>query len=241
MNRFATLLALSYFSLVLGPIPDAASQIPQSSNSSEKLHEIVSVLRAVWRSDFEINYQKYMLGRSPVVVLIPRSEMIRIADARLDGRRRDGTATQGLTMGEKPDVKIVVVYDDIAPLLVANAIVHEIAHLQLRDAKLPRTLEEAHIRKTVDMAFFEKAFGRKWMETTAAALKKKVASVKQGGRLYWGYTPESVDEFYEQIRKAGVIIDKSPLHDRILSTLVFIFTNSEKDLSAALDASDELN
>jgi hypothetical protein len=234
------LLASSYFSLVLGPIP-AAGQFTQSGNFSEKLEKIVSVLRVVWGSDFEINYQKYMLGQPPVVVLIPRSEMIRIADARLDGRRRDGTTTQGLTIGEKPDVKIRVVYDDIAPLLVANAIVHEIAHLELRDAKLSRNLEEAHIRKTVDTAFFEKAFGRKWMERTAAALNKKVAPVKKSGRVYRGYTPESVDVFYEQIRKAGAIIDKSPLHDRVLSTLVFIFTNSEKDLSAALDADDEPN
>lgn len=94
-----------------------------------------------------------MLGPSPTVILIPREEMIRIAAARLDGRRRDGETTQGMTIGEANNVKIFAVYDDIAPLLVAITINHEIGHLQLRDKGMSRNKEEAHIRKTADTLF----------------------------------------------------------------------------------------
>jgi hypothetical protein len=55
-------------------------------------------------------------------------------------------------------VKIAVVYDDIAPLLSANAIIHEIGHLQLRE-KLSRNVEEAHVRKIVDTGFYERLYG----------------------------------------------------------------------------------
>src|SRR5262249_39982574 len=34
------------------------------------------------------------------------------------------------------------------------------------------------------------------------------------------------------------ILERNPLHDRIVSSLVFIFTNTEQDLAAALDADD---
>src|SRR5262249_13070793 len=97
------------------------------------------------------------------------------------------------------------------------------------------------VRKTVDMSFFEKAFGQKWLESTVAALREKVVQVKHNGHTYWGYTPEAVDLFYGQVRNAGAIMERNVLHDRIVATLVFIFTNSEEDLSAALDASDDIH
>ena len=89
MNRFSTLGSIWCLSLVLSP----AFQIGKSdirSTGDEKLREIVAVLRVVWGLDFESDYQKYMLGSSPTVLLISREEMRKIAAARLDGRRRDG-------------------------------------------------------------------------------------------------------------------------------------------------------
>lgn len=210
-------------------------------SSEEKLRAIKSILRDFWGRDFESNYPRYMLGPSPAVVLIPRHEMIRIAAARLDGRRRDGSTTQGLTIGEKPNVKIVVVYDDVAPLLAANAIIHEIGHLERRDSGLSGNVEEAQVRKIVDAGFYEKLFGPHWIETTVKALETKVLPVEQNGHHYKGYTPEAVDTFYEQIKKAGAMLERNPLHDRIVANLVFVFTNTEQDLAAALDADDAVN
>ena len=124
-----------------------------------------------------------MLGPAPVVVLIPRAEMIRIANARPDGKARNGETTQGLNLN---DEKIVVVYDDIAPLFVARSINHEIGHLQLRDASLSRNDEEARVRKVVDTAFFTKVFGRQWLESAVSAIEKKVLPVERNGRVYKG-------------------------------------------------------
>jgi hypothetical protein len=174
-------------------------------------------LRAFWGPEFDSNYPKYMLGPSPTVVLIPREEMMRIAAARLDGRRRDGATTQGLTKGEKPNIKIVVV----------NA--------------LSRNVEEARVRKIVDTGFYERLFGRQWIKTTVTALEKKVMPVQKNGHRYKGYTPEAIDTFYEQLKKAGAMLERNPLHDRIVGSLVFIFTNTEQDLAAALDAGDGAN
>lgn len=184
----------------------------------------MSLLRILWRQDFDSNYQKYMLGPSPTVILIPREEMIRIAAARLDGRRRDGETTQGMTIGEANNVKIFAVYDDIAPLLVAITINHEIGHLQLRDKGMSRNKEEAHIRKTADTLFFVKVFGQNWMKATAAALKKTVMPIEKNGRQYQGYTPDAVEAFHRQLTKAGAKLGKTALHDRIV--VVFILTNS---------------
>ena len=148
MNRFSTLDWIWCLALALSPAFQAG-KLDISADAGQKVREIVSVLRLVWGPDFDSNYRKYMLGSSPIVTLIPREEMIRIADARLDGRRRDGGTTQGLTRGDEPNVKIVVVYDDIAPLFVAKAISHEIGHLELRDRRLSRNTEEARVRKVV--------------------------------------------------------------------------------------------
>jgi hypothetical protein len=103
---------------------------------------------------------------------------------------------------------------------------------------LSRNVEEAHVRKIVDIGFYERLFGRQWIETTVTALEKKVIPVKKHGHLYRGFTPEAVDTFYEQLKKAGSILERNPLHDQIASSLVFIFTNTEQDLAAALDADD---
>jgi len=209
-----------------------------SPDPAEKLREVVALLRIAWGKDFDSNYPNLLLGSSPTVVLIPRNEMIKIAAARLDGRQRDGSTTQGLTIGEPPNVKIVVVYDDIAPLLVARTIIHEIGHLELRGKRLSRNREEARVRKIVDTGFLEKAFGREWLKTTVAALRKKVVAVKKNGRQYQGYTPEAVEMFYQSLEKAGASIAREPLHDQIIASLVFILTNSEGNLLAALDADD---
>src|SRR5215831_7455136 len=131
MNRFSTFGAMWCLTIFLCP----ALQVRKpdlSSAENEKLREVVSVLRAFWGQDFESNYRKYLLGSSPTVILIRRDQMIRIAAARLDGRRTDGAITQGLTVFGKTSVNIFVVYDDIAPLFVAKTIIHEIGHVHLR-------------------------------------------------------------------------------------------------------------
>src|SRR5262245_33684532 len=186
MNRFSTFRSIWCLSLVLSP----ALQAPNSdtSGNTERLREIVAVLRAAWVQDFESKYQKYMLGPSPTVLLITREEMKKIAAARLDGRRRDGETTQGMTIQDNSNVRIVGVYDDQAPLLVAKTIIHELGHLELRAKGLSRNAEEAQVRKTVDTGFFEKIFGRQWLEMTMALLQKRIVPVEKGGRLYQGYT-----------------------------------------------------
>ena len=198
-----------------------------------KMREIVATLRVLWGDEFDANYRKYIVGTPPIVVLIPRTEMIRIANARLDGRSRNGEATQGLNIN---DERIVVVYDDIAPLFVAQSINHEIGHLQLRDAKLSRNDEEARVRKVVDTAFLVKIFGRQWLESTVAAIERRVLPVERNGRVYKGYTPDAVTELYKRLKKDGAKIERTSVHDRILETLVFILTNSEESLSGALAA-----
>lgn len=200
-----------------------------------KMKEIVGMLRVLWGDQFDSNYKTYMLGPAPAVVLIPRTEMIRIANARPDGKPRDGVTTQGLNIN---DEKIVVVYDDIAPLFVARSINHEIAHQQLRDARLSPNDEEARVRKVVDTAFLARVFGRKWLESTTDALEKKVLPVERKGRVYRGHTPQAVAEMYDRIRSGGVNLERSAIHDRILENIVFILMNSEKALSAALTADD---
>jgi hypothetical protein len=162
--------------------------------------------------------------------------MIRIANARYDGRSRNGEVTQGLTINSE---RIVVVYDDVDPLFVARSINHEIGHLELKDAKLSRNEEEARVRKVVDTAFFAKVFGREWLQSTVAAIEKKVLLVERNGRAYKGYTPGAVTELYQRLKKAGANIERTKVHDSILETLVFILTNNEETLSAALAADDE--
>src|SRR5262245_30179758 len=129
MNRFWTLDWIWCLTLVLTPAFQAG-KLDISADRDQKVREIVSVLRLVWRPDFDSDYGKYMLGSSPIVTLIPREEMIKIADGRLDGRLSDGKITQGLSTGDRTNARIVVVYDDIAPLLVAKTIMHEIGHLE---------------------------------------------------------------------------------------------------------------
>ena len=200
-----------------------------------RMGEIVETLRTLWGEEFDSNYKRYMLGPSPIVVLIPRREMIRIANARLDGRPRNGEDTQGLNID---DQKIVVVYDDIPPLFVARSIHHEIGHQQLRNAGLSRNDEEARVRKVVDVAFFTKVFGRQWVDSTIAALEKKVVPVRRQGRVYNGYTPEAVAELYSRLQKYELKVERSMVNDRIVENLVFILTNTEESLSAALAADD---
>ena len=201
-----------------------------------RMGEIVMTLRVLWGEEFDSNYKRYMLGRpSPIVFLIPRREMIRIANARLDGRPRNGEVTQGLNID---DQKIVVVYDDIPPLFVARSIHHEIGHQQLRDTGLSPNDEEARVRKVVDTAFFAKVFGRQWLESTIAALENKVLPVRRQGRVYNGHTPQAVAEFYLRLQKREVNFERSMVNDRIVENLVFIFTNTEESLSAALAADD---
>jgi hypothetical protein len=72
-------------------------------------------------------------------------------------------------------------------------------------------------------------------------LEKKVAKVEKNGRVYRGYTPAAVDVFYAQLKQAGAVLEKNPIHDRIVGHIVFILTNSEKNLTAALDAEDQVN
>jgi hypothetical protein len=202
---------------------------------TRKLEEIVAMLRVLWGADFDSNYRKYMLGSMPVVSLIPRVEMIRVANARLDGMPRDGQVTQGLTLNRE---RIVVVYDDIAPLFVAKAINHEIGHLQLRNAGLSPNDEEARIRKVIDTNFFAEIFGQQWLESTIAAVEDKVLPVERDGRVYKGHTPQAVAALYERLEREGVKIERNSVHTRILETVVFIMANSEEGLSAALDADD---
>jgi hypothetical protein len=200
-----------------------------------KMREVVATLRVLWGDEFDTNYGNYIVGTPPIVVLIPRMEMIRIANARLDGRSRNGEFTQGLNIN---DERIVVVYDDIAPLFVAQSINHEIGHLQLKDANLSRNDEEARVRKVVDTAFFAKVFGGQWLESTIAAIEKKTLPVEKNGHVYKGYTPAAVTELYKRLKKAGANIERTRVHDRILETLVFILTNNEESLSEALAADD---
>jgi len=193
------------------------------------------MLRKLWGAEFDSNYRKYMLGAMPIVNLIPRAEMIRVANARLDGRPRDGQDTQGLTINRE---RIVVVYDDIAPLFVAKAINHEIGHLELRIAGLSPNDEEARIRKVVDTKFFAEIFGQQWLESTIAAVEEKVLPVERDGRVYKGHTPQAVAALYERLERGGVKVERNTVHTRILETVVFILTNTEERLSAALDSDD---
>jgi hypothetical protein len=212
----------------------AACSAPEQKTVG-KMRDVVATLRVLWGEEFDANYRKYIVGTPPIVVLIPRMEMIRIANARLDGRSRNGEATQGLNINNE---RIVVVYDDIAPLFVAQSINHEIGHLQLREAKLSRNDEEARVRKVVETEFFVKLFGRQWLESTVAAIEKKVLPVEKNGRVYKGYTPDAVTELYKRLKEAGAKIERTRVHDRILETLVFILTNNEESLSGALAADD---
>lgn len=211
------------------------------SPQTEKLRAIVSVLEDLWGPDFVSIYRKHMLGPSPTVILITRAEMMRIATDRPDGRQRDGATTQGLIFRQNNIVRIVVVYDDIAPLLIARTINHELGHLNLGGEGLSRNHEEARVRKTVDTAFFERLLGGEWIKTTVDALEKKVSRVEKNGRLFDGYTPEAIETFYQQLRRAGKEIERNPLHDRIVGHIVFILTNSEEELAAALDIEEDLN
>lgn len=241
MNRLSPLGSIWCLSLVLSPVIQAGKLADRAVDPTDKLREIVSVLRAVWARDFDTNYRKYMLGPSPIVLLIPRAEMMKIAAARPDGRERDGATTQGLTISEKENARIVVVYDDIAALLVAKTINHELGHLDLKHEGLSRNREEARVRKTVDTAFFARFFGPEWLQATVEALKKKVSRVEKNGRSFQGYTPEAIETFYLQLRHAGAPIERNALHDRILGHIVFILTNREEDLVAALGIEDDLN
>ena len=239
MIRFSTLGGIWCLSFVLSPALQAGKPDTDSTDTTKQLRDIVAVLRTVWGRDFDSNYQKYMLGSSPTVLLISREDMRKIAAARLDGRQRDGETTQGLTIGEPPALKIVVVYDGLAPLLAAKAIIHELGHLELRGKRLSRNAEEARVRKIVDTRFFENIFGRRWLETTVGELRKTVTSVGKGGRLYQGYTTEAVEVLYRRIRETGTNIDQHSLHDQILANMVFILTNTEQSLAAALDFADD--
>jgi hypothetical protein len=239
MNWVST--SICCLTLTLSSALQASNTDRNTVDSTQKLRAIASLLQALWGRDFDSNYEKYMLGSSPTVVLISRLEMMQIAEARLDGRRRDGTTTQGLTISRPSQIRIFVVYDDIAPLLVAQTINHELGHLLLKDKGFSRNKEEARVRKTVDTAFFRKLFGREWFEATVSLLEKKVTKVEKNGRVYRGYTPAAVDAFYEQLRKAGAMLENNPLHDRIIGHIVFILTNSEKKLAAALDAEDQVD
>jgi hypothetical protein len=49
---------------------------------------------------------------------------------------------------------------------------------------------------------------------------------------------ELTKHLYDRIKSAGVNLERSTIHDRILETVVFILTNTEESLSAAL-AADE--
>jgi hypothetical protein len=202
---------------------------------ADKMREIVGLLRVLWRDQFDANYKKYMLGPSPTIVLIPRTDMVRIASLRPDGKARNGESTQGLNLN---DERIVIVYDDIAPLFVVRSINHEIGHQNLRDAGLSSNDEEARVRKVVDTAFFARVFGEPWLKSTIAALEKKVLRVERKGHTYKGYTPEAVAEMYKRIQSGGINLERSTIHDRILENLVFILTNPEEALSAALAADD---
>jgi hypothetical protein len=237
MNRFSILGAIWSLTFVLSPALQAAKDM-NSIDTTAKLRQIVSVLRILWGPDFDSRYRKYVVGSPAIVSLVPRTEMIRIADARLDGRLRDGAETQGLMIGTEFGPRIFVVYDDVAPLLVAETIDHEIGHMELLGSGLSRNEEEARVRKIVDTRFFEKVFGKEWMHTTVAALDKTVSPVEKNGRLYRGYTPVAIATLYRQLRKAGAKMENTPLHDRILAHVVFILTNSEENILAALDADD---
>jgi hypothetical protein len=43
------------------------------------------------------------------------------------------------------------------------------------------------------------------------------------------------------MRQAGAAIERNPLHDRIVGHIVFILTNSEEELAAALDIDEDPN
>src|SRR5262245_63374411 len=75
-----------------------ASCSAPAAEAADKMREVVATLRVLWGEEFEPNYKKYVLGSPPIVVLIPRTEMIRIANGRFDGRSRDGDNTHGLTI-----------------------------------------------------------------------------------------------------------------------------------------------
>jgi hypothetical protein len=239
MNLFSIFASIWCWTLVLFP----AAQIGKDTTSADliqKLREIEKMLRAAWGADFHSTHQKYMQGSSPTVVLILRQEMIRIVATPLDGRQREGATPHGLTItGDTNYLKIVAVYDDLAPIFVARTINHEIGHLQLMDKGLSRSHEEARVRKIVDTGFFEKVLGLEWLETTIAALQKKVRPVERNGRLYQGYTKEAVDVFYQQLEKSQIKVEKNPIHDGIVENLVFILTNSEEHLATVLDADDQ--
>jgi hypothetical protein len=199
------------------------------------MRAIVRLLRVLWGDQFDSSYKKYMLGPSPTIVLIPRTDMIRIANVRPDGKARNGESTQGLNLN---DERIVIVYDDIAPLFVVRSINHEIGHQNLRNAGLSPNDEEARVRKVVDTAFFARVFGEQWLASTIVALEKKVLLVERKGYTYKGYTPQAVAEMYKRIQSGGIKIERSTIHDRILENLVFVLTNPEEALSAALTADD---
>jgi hypothetical protein len=239
MNLFRISASILCWTLVLSPAVQIG-KCTSSADLTQKLREIEKMLRAVWGPDFDSTHQKYMKDPSPTVTLVLRQEMIRIVGTPLDGRRREGATTHGLTItGDKDYLKIVAVYDDLAPIFVARTINHEIGHLQLMDKGLSRSHEEARVRKIVDTGFFEKLLGIEWLETTIAALQKKVRPVKRNGRLYQGYTKEAVELFYQQLEKSGVKVEKNPIHDGIVENLVFILTNREEDLATVLDADDQ--
>ena len=151
-----------------GITPTACSAPP--AEMAARMGEIVETLRVLWGKEFDSNYKRYMMGLSPTVVLIPRREMIRIANARIDGRSRDGEVTQGLNIDYQ---KIVVVYDDIPPLFVARSIHHEIGHQQLRNAGLSRNDEEARVRKVVDTASSSKSSAGNGSKPPSPHLKER--------------------------------------------------------------------
>jgi hypothetical protein len=223
---------MCYMTVILSPRLHLAGE---TQDVTAKLKEIVAMLRIAWKGEFESKYQKYMLGPNPTVVLIPRGEMIKIADARLDGRRTDGATTQGVTFGRE---RSFVVYDDISAFFVAKSINHEIGHLELRGRQLSRHDEEARILKVSDTDFLERIFGREWLQATTAAVKKKVLPVKVKGRVYSGYTPQAVQEIYNRLRAGGTTIKRNSLHTQILESLVLTLANSEENLSSALDADE---
>src|SRR5262245_36336359 len=158
MARVLTFALIAFFFLTLLPAAEAAKAvrtIASPTDSSGNLCAIVDVLRTVWGPDFESNYKKYMLGSSPLVVLISRDEMKRIASANRDRKLMDGETTHGFTVGEWPNARSFVVYDDQAPFLVAKTIFHELGHQDFRPDGLSPSAEEAYVRKIVETAFFE--------------------------------------------------------------------------------------
>ncbi len=129
-----------------------------------------------------------------------------------------------------------MVYDDISPFFVAKVINHEIGHLHFRDHKLSVNAEEARVRKVVETEFLKNVFGDDWLRRTTSAVSAKVVPVEKNGRVYNGFTPAAVQELHDRIRSAGIRFEETALHNGILETMVFILTNSEENLAAALDA-----